>query len=1099
MHCPACGTESDACHRFCSHCGRALRQVCRACKALAPAEAPSCPDCGSELAGREIAPRLGPEGVPRRLETERKHVTVLFADLCGSLALLDEDPEQAKSLLEELLDRMAKPVRSFGGTVNQVMGDGFMAMFGAPLAYEDHAVRACHAAVEMQRTIGAFASRSPMNIVIRVGLNSGEVIVGERGSDFDLQYTAFGRTAHIAARMEQMARPGSVLMTESTWRLAARQVEARRLGPKRIRGLDRPIAVFELLSTRKAGRLDGEPKALLPFVGRQVELGLLQGALKDVLRSRGRVAALVGEPGVGKSRLVAEFVKRSADADWLVLQARGLSHLKPVPFGAVKDLLASWGASRAEADKASPREGLARWLDSRGADLAPHRGALLALAGGKEDRPGSEPPKKVVQQDLASALAALLVAESRSSPVLLTIDDLQWIDADSVALLSQVASALSDAPVLLLVNYRPEYQQEWHKGVSCLQIPLECLRDRSAEAFLDELLGVDGKLGELRRLLIARTGGNPFFMEEVVRGLVAQGALTGPRGAYRLARATPELSVPASVQDMLAMRIDRLAPEDKHLLQTAATIGYEVDVWLLRALSGLGKNALAGHLDRLREAELLLPLAQPGDGRVMFKHALTHEVAYGGLLSKDKRRLHGDIVTLLELQDPDGPDDNAQALAFHAARAEIWEKALGYGLLAGQRALSLSACRQAAASLEDSLAILDRLPPAERSAEVELDLRLCLRNAIMPLGRHDEIPAHLDAAERLATELDAPRRLAQVYSYRSHYHWLVGEWDDAIKNGRIALRMAEELEDFGLAVVTRFILGLAAYSLGSFQDAIAYLGENARSLVGARSSEHFGMFSLPSVVSRGWLAWCEAERGNFAAALPLAEDAREIADATGRPFDRVQGLLAVGGTLVLKGEVKQAVPLLEQAFDLCEEAEIHILMPRVASGLGYAYGLAGRVSDSLRLATQALREAETMHLASIRTLCLRWIGEVKLLAGQAPEAADIAETMVAECRATGEQGHEAWARYLLGTASGRCGDLATAERCFDAAAASARSLGMKLLLAHIHRHHAELSPGSQDEGQGIDHRAAAAALFEEMQMTYWLEQLEAQDSFPATA
>ncbi len=584
-----------------------------------PGSAPAAPSARAEIPERvplAYTPSYLTEKIltsRSALEGERKQVTVLFADLKGSMELLAErDPEEARQLLDPVLERMMAAVHRYEGTVNQIMGDGIMALFGAPLAHEDHAVRACYAALAMQEALQRYAEEvrrtQGLLVQMRVGLNSGEVVVRAIGNDLHMDYSAVGQTTHLAARMEQLAAPGSILLTAATLRLVEGLVRVQSLGPVPVKGLAQPVEVFELVGvTALRRRLQAAvTRGLSPFVGRQPELEALQQVLARAGAGQGQVVALLGEPGVGKSRLVYEFLHAHHTQGWLRLESSSVSYGKATAYLPVCDLLKAYCHIEDRDDLRTVRAkitGQILTLDDTLQDTVP---AVLALF---EALPADSPflsldPLQRRRRTL-EALKRLLLRESQVQPLLLVFEDLHWLDSETQAVLDSLVESLPTARVLLLVNYRPEYQHGWGSKTFYTQLRLDPLPEASADTLLQALLGTDPGLAPLTQLLIARTQGNPFFLEESVRTLVETGVLGGERGDYHLAQPLDTLQVPATVQALLAARIDRLPAEDKRLLQTAAVIGTEVPWPLLQAIADTPDEALYRSLAHLQAAEFL--------------------------------------------------------------------------------------------------------------------------------------------------------------------------------------------------------------------------------------------------------------------------------------------------------------------------------------------------------------------------------------------------------------------------------------------------------------------------------------------------------------
>jgi class 3 adenylate cyclase len=622
------------------------------------------------------------------LEGERKQVTVLFADVKGSMELLaDRDPEEARQLLDPVLERMMAAVHRYEGTVNQIMGDGIMALFGAPLAHEDHAVRACYAALAMQEAMRHYSAEVRrtygVEVQIRVGLNSGEVVVRAIGNDLHMDYSAIGETTHLAARMEQLALPGTIRLTAATLRLVEGLIQVTALGPVPVKGLTAPVEVFDVVGASALRRRlqAAAARGLTPFVGRQTELDVLQRALAQAAAGQGQVVALVGEAGVGKSRLVYEVIHSHRTQGWRVLESASVSYGKATPYFPVIELLKRYAHVEQHDDTRTVRAkvtGQVLTLDTALQDTIP---ALLSLLDAlPEDHPlrTLDPPQR--RQRTLDGLKRVLLGETQEQPLLLVCEDLHWIDTETQALLDSLVESLPTARLLLLVNYRPEYQHGWGSKTFYTQLRLDPLPPASAEELLQALLGEDASLLPLTQRLIARTQGNPFFLEESVRTLVETGVLVGARGAYRLVQPVSSLQVPATVQAVLAARIDRLPAEDKRLLQTAAVVGTEVSLALLQAIADVTEEELHHGLVRLQAAEFLYEMSLFPERVYTFKHALTHEVAYGSVLQERRRGLHARIVETLEVLSPDRLAEQVDRLAHHAVRGEVWDKALLHDL-----------------------------------------------------------------------------------------------------------------------------------------------------------------------------------------------------------------------------------------------------------------------------------------------------------------------------------------------------------------------------------------------------------------------------------
>jgi class 3 adenylate cyclase len=502
-------------------------------------------------------------------------VTVLFADLKGSMELLaDRDPEEARKLLDPVLERMMEAVHHYEGTVNQVMGDGIMALFGAPISHEDHAIRACYAALRMQRRVNVYADEIQQQggtpVQIRVGVNSGEVVVRAIRADLHMDYSAVGQTTHLAARLEQMAKPGSVLVTGDTLKLAEGYVQARPLGAVTLKGLETATEVYELTGIGLArSRLQAiAARGLTRFVGRESELQQLAHALERTAAGKGQVVAVVGEAGVGKSRLVWEFTRSHRTHGWLVLESGSVSYGKATPYLPVIDLLKAYCRIQERDDSRAIRERVAGKLLMLDRALESSLTPLLELLDVSIHDAmwhALDPPQR--RRRILEAIKELLLRESQVQPLLVFFEDLHWIDSETQALLDSLVESVQTIRLLLLVSYRPEYQHGWESKTYYTQLRLDPLPQQGVHELLEGLLGADPELRPLKQVLSERAEGNPFFLEESVRTLIETRLLAGERGAYRLAKPVQAIQLPATVQTLLAARIDRLAFEEKALLR----------------------------------------------------------------------------------------------------------------------------------------------------------------------------------------------------------------------------------------------------------------------------------------------------------------------------------------------------------------------------------------------------------------------------------------------------------------------------------------------------------------------------------------------------
>jgi class 3 adenylate cyclase/tetratricopeptide (TPR) repeat protein len=1029
------------------------------------------------------------------LEGERKQVTVLFADLKGSMELLAErDPEEARQLLDPVLERMMAAVHRYEGTVNQVLGDGIMALFGAPLAHEDHAVRACYAALAMQAAIRAYAEdvrrAHGITVQMRLGLNSGEVVVRAIGNDLHMDYSAIGQTTHLAARMEQLATPGSILLTAATLHLVEGLVRVTAMGPVPVKGLDAPVDVFELVgASALRGRLQARMAGgLTRFVGRGPELATLRQTLERAMAGHGQVVAVVGEAGVGKSRLVYECLHAPQTQGWRILESASVSYGKATPYFPVIDLLKRYAHVEEPDDPRTVRAkvtGQIITLDETLQDTIPALLSLLEVLPDDSPFRSLDPPSR--RQRLLQALKRVLLRESQVQPLLLVFEDLHWIDTETQALLDSLVESLPTARLLLLVNYRPEYQHSWGGKTYYTQLRLDPLPPASADELLQALLGDDPSLAPLKQLLIARTEGNPFFLEESVRTLEETGVLVGERSASRLAQALPTIQVPATVQAVLAARMDRLPPEDKRLLQTAAVIGTEVPLSLLQAIAELPEEVLHRGLAHLQAAEFLYETRLFPEPEYTFKHALPHEVAYNSLLLERRRGLHARLVEAIEALASDRMGEQVERLAHHALRGEVWGKAVPYCQQAGVRANDRAAFHEAVAAFEQALQALAHLPEHDDTRRLAVDLRLAVEPPLVALGEYGRCLVLLGEAEALARALDDRARLVLVLALMARVLGITGDHDGAIAAGRRALDLATGLGDSALQRQASHNLGMVYHVIGDFGRAAELLRRNVET-----ADREFGTSDTDlRSRSQAWLTRTLGALGAFAEGRRHGEDALRLASLASRGYAPIIARACLGSLHLAEGDLEHAIRVLEQGLALCRASGNWNWLRSIVADLGSAYALHGRLEEGRALLEEAISESArtgTSHAYPVARL-----SEVCRLAGRGEEAWQHARKALDLARQHKERGNEALALYQLGAVQAHADppDVVQAEACYQQALTLAEELGMRPLQAHCHHGLGRLYHQTGRVEPARVALSAAIGLYRAMDMTLWLPQAEA--------
>ena len=928
------------------------------------------------------------------LEGERKLVTVLFADLKGSTELIrDLDPEQAQALLDPALRHMMDAVHRFEGTVNQVLGDGIMALFGAPVAHEDHAARACYAALAMQTAMRQYAEEvrrsHGLEMQARVGLHSGVVVVRAIGNDLHMDYSAVGQTTHLAARMEQLATPGSSRLTATTLRLVEGLVQVKALGQFPVKGLPEPVEVFELVgaSTIRQRLQATAGGGLTRFVGRQPELTALQQTLAHAGMGHGQVVAIVGEAGVGKSRLVYECVHAHDTQGWRVLESTSVSYGKATPYFPILDLLWRYCAVDDRDDPRTVRAkvtGQVLTLDAALQDTIP---ALLALLEAlPDDSPFRtlDPPQR--RQRTLEALKRVLLRESQVQPLVLVFEDLHWIDAETQALLNSLVESLPTARILLLVNYRPDYQHPWGSKTYYRQLRLDPLALDSAEALLQALLGDDPSLEPLTPLLIARTEGNPFFLEESVRTLVETQVLVGERSAYRLAQTLPSIQVPATVQAVLAARIDRLPLAEKHLLQAAAVIGKDVPAALLQATVEVPWADVQRSLAHLQAAEFLYETALFPELAYTFKHALTQEVAYNAVLLERRRRVHARAAQAIEGLFAVRLPDHYNALAHHYSRSGNTHKAIEYLHRAGHQAVERSAYAEAVRHLTAALERLATLPESHERSQQELGVQMTLGMALRVTqgSGAPEVERLYTRARALCEQVGEPQQLFRVLWGL----WVVqnarGAYPTMRALGEQLLSLAQRLNDADLLLEAHHALWTSLFTGGELAAARAHQEQGLRLYDPHRHRVHAALYSGhdPGVCCRyraGPTLWL---LGFPDQAVASSQAALALAQQLAHPLSLAIALYWAAILHHLRREAPLTQARAEALTTIGTDQEFAVLAAQARSLVGWALAASRHGEEGIRQIRQGLAASHATGGARDRPYHLALLAEVSAQGGQ---------------------------------------------------------------------------------------------------------------------
>jgi transcriptional regulator with AAA-type ATPase domain/tetratricopeptide (TPR) repeat protein len=1007
---------------------------------------------------------------PTPLRWERRRVTLLRATLIA--------PSSPEALLEtgRALEVLLDKIRSFEGRIEGRSPAGIVAAFGLDPS-EDAPSRAAHAAMAIVKAVERAKQEAGAGPSIRVAVHTSQFLVGQGAAAAELDVEGKQAALAILDALIARAEPDGVVVSETAAPFLERGFELHELPDAS--GQGRALA---LVGRGPVGR--GARDRSAAFVGRHREIDLLQSRLESAIRGQGQIVGISGEAGIGKSRLLFEFRDGLAGAAVTYVEGQCRSYGAAIPYLPVLDVLKAMCAIADGDSPATVADKVRSSLLEAGMDLLETAPYLLHLLGVEPDGSPSGLEADATKVRVFETLRQLALKRSRQRPLVLVVEDLHWIDRTSEEYFASLAEIVAGARVLLISTYRSGYRPPWIERSYVTQVALQPLAPEDSQRVLRSVLdftSVSERFSNgLMDLIVSKAEGNPFFLEELARTVREQ------------VGRSPSLAVPDTVQEVLLGRIDRLAEEDRRLLEIAAVVGKDVPFSIVRLVTKATDDGLRRAFNRLKSAEFLYETSAGPDTEYTFKHTLTHEVAYGRLLAEARRDLHAQVVEAIERAYPERVAEHVEGLAHHAFEGAVWPKAHGYLRQAGVKAYSRSAHREAVAYYEQALDALTRLPESRERTEHAIDLRFDLRNALQPLGEFPRILEFLGEAEQLARALEDQRRLGQVSAFMTDYFRLMGDPDRAIEYGRQALALTETQGEFSTRVRANTYLAQTYYVLGSYRRAAALLDWNIESLGGELERQSLGFAQLPSVHSRTALVWCLAELGEFAEGIRRGLEGVRIAEAVDHPYTLVTAYAGIGSLQVRMGDFDAAIPTLERALDLCRSWHLSLWMPPVTSALGIALSLTGRADEAIPLLEEAAERALAMSWVGGQSMVLMCLADTSLLSGRSRQAAETAQRALDIAREHKERGREAWAWRLLGEIALRGDDQAggSAEASFSRALTLGTELEMRPLIGRARLGLGRWQQKVGDRAKAGEHLSAAAGLFRELGMRFWLAQAE---------
>ncbi len=1028
---------------------------------------------------------------------QQRQLTIMACQLIGAMPLSAErDPEDVHDQIVAFHQVAARIAMQFHGFVAQHQGNGVLIYFGYPMAREhdaEHAVRAGLAIVDAVRTLNAPAGTAPR---ASVGIATGLVVIGEKPGPGDLrQHVAIGETPNLATRLQDVAGPGEVAIAAGTRRLLGQLFDTRALPDIEVKGLREPVPAWQVLGEAVGvSRFDARrADSLSALVGRQEETELLLRRWNQAKSGAGRVVLISGEPGIGKSRIVESVLTCLEDEQHrrlryycsphhahsalypLIIQLQRAANFEPGSSAGAR-------INRLEALLAPATKNLAR-------DVALIAELLGVPSDGRYPALAISPQEK--REMTLNALLNQLSAGTVQTPGLIVIEDAHWIDPTSLDLLDAIAARAANLPLLLLITVRPEFQPSWIGQPHVTLLPLGRLGRSDSAGIIDDVAGGKPLPEPVVEQILSRADGIPLFVEELTRTLIEQELLRETSDSEGTEGSRRSLAIPATLQASLAARLDLLGAA-KDVASIGASIGREFSYELIAAISALPPVDLDAALQRLTASGLVSRRGSPPQASYTFKHALVQDAAYVAMLRSRRQQLHADIADTLVERFPALAETHPEIVAHHFAEAARAREAADHWIKAGRLAHARWANREAASFFERGLRCLATLPQTRDTMEQAIDLRFDLKTSLFPLGQFARIVAYLREAEALARDLDDPGRLCLASVHMCQTLSLSGRPQDAVKFGRDAHRLAEQLGELSLRISASLFLGLACFSTLHYGESESHYLNVLDLLDGDARRQQFSLAGYPAVTAHGFLARIYADQGKFARGIAHGEEGIRLAEAVDHPYSLGIVSWCFADLLASRGELNRAVVVLERGLAVAREWNLPFLVAGNSGSLGHAYALLGQTAEGLPLMEQALSVFEKMGHRFAQALFLSPLGEAYLFAGRQADALRAAGRALTLARENGQRSGEAAALRLLGEASSGDSSPDQAEGHYRAALALADELDLRPLAARCRHGLGKLYVNAGRPDQARDELAAAATMYREMEMRFWLVQAEAE-------
>ena len=1108
MKCKKCDFENPEGANFCNKCGSKLELACPQCSNVNPPDSKFCNKCGHNLINSDTAAESSKIAhQPARLsespslpEGERRQATIVFADLSGYTSMNERlDPEEVEAIMSRIKNEAVRIVEGHEGIVNQFVGDEVLALFGIPTAHEDDPIRAVRAAMEIHELVRKISpeveARISTKLRMHTGINTGLVVTHIRDMR-DGSYGITGDTVNIGARLATSAEPDDIIVGPETYRLISPFFETNALDPVTVRGKTKPLIPYRVIGesavqTRfEAARIQG----FTAFTGREHELTALYSCLEKTLAGKGQFVTVAGEAGMGKSRLIYEFRHSLNRSAITVVQGRCQSYGRSIPYFPHINALRRGLNLRDEDTPIELHEKVVFNILAIDPSLEKYLPVYLHLLSiPSEVYPL---PQHLQGQELTTAildaLAAIFILNSTNQPMVLVFEDWHWVDDVSDAALKHIIGLIAPHPLMVMVVYRPEYSANWGNWSHHTPIILNAINDQNCENIIKSIWNVEHLPNGMVPVIHERTGGNPFFVEELSSALIEEGTVQLKDKKAIVTKSIENLSFPTTIQAVIRARLDRLDGSARESLRLASVIGREFTRRILEQISD-STEMLSASLETLKGLELIQQTRVVPEAEYLFKHAITQEVTYETLLKLKRKELHGLVGQAIEKLYMDRLEEFYEMLAFHYWRAKDWSRAYRYNRGAGLKALSLSAYIETQSYLEAALEALKSLPRTRTHFEQEIDLRFNMRSALFPLGKHNDWADHIRKAEFRAREISDNARLANCQNYLSAYHFILGRHKEAIRVAEDALRLAELFGDFSVEVTIRYHLGIPLYYSGQIERAVELHREVVKQLSGQATLERHGLSGVPSVLTRGFLAWGLSELGEFEEAKMYAQQGIELAEHAKNVISTALVYALSGYAYLRYGDLETAKNLLHKANTLSREADLQSILSFVAGSLGDVYLSLGRPDDALLILEEAVepQNLDSCIISSIHPITV--LSEAYRLSGQIAKAILAAEKALHLYHRSEERCFGGWTLLAMAKIQSENGSdqIEQAEQTYRRAIDLATKLKMRPLLAHCNLELGQFYTRNGENEKARSELMKASDLFRSLGMRFWHPKVDA--------